>query len=448
MSQARRSRQDACKIIQAALEAADPARAVSRALRLAGDELWVGPRRFDLRAFRRIVCVGAGKAGQPMAQALEAVLGPRLAEGVVVVKDGHGGPTALTRILEASHPVPDQRGVTAAQAVAELLARNAAADTLVFCLLSGGGSALLPAPAPGLSLADKQEITRLLLASGADIGQINAIRKHLSALKGGNLARLAGAATVVSLIISDVVGDRLDVIASGPTVADESTWAHCRQALLARGVWEQAPAAVRQRIEDGLAGRIADTPKADDPALRRAFNLIVASNRQAIEAAAHTAASLGYTALILSTTIEGETKDIARMHAAIAREALEHGRPVAAPFCLLSGGETTVSLGRATGLGGRNQEFALAAAPDLAGLEGVLAFSLGTDGTDGPTDAAGAWADGQTMARAEALGLDQAKFLANHDAYHFFQELDDLIITGPTRTNVMDVRAVLGLARS
>ncbi len=436
-------RKTAQQIIEAALEAVDPARAVKQALSLEGDRLSVAGQQVDLSAYKRIVAVGAGKAGAPMARALEEVLGDRLSEGRVVVKDGHTGATDKIAIEEASHPVPDQRGVDAGQRIAQLVIDNAAEDTLFFCLLSGGGSALLVAPVEGVSLADKQETTRLMLACGADIGEINAIRKHLSQLKGGNLARLAAPGKVISLIISDVVADRLDVIASGPTVPDHSSWQDCREILSRHGIWDKVPAPVRERIEAGLTGKIPDTLKPGDPELAGVINLIASNNRQAVDRAKAKASELGLTPLVLSTTIEGETKDIARMHAALASEALASGQPLAPPCCLISGGETTVNLGEEHGLGGRNQEFALAAALDLAGVEGVLAVSVGTDGTDGPTDAAGAWADGQTVERALTLGLKAGDFLARHDAYNFFEPLKDLIITGPTRTNVMDLRLIL-----
>ena len=436
-------RQDARQIIDTALTAVDPHGAVRQALHLEGDTLTVGDQALDLNAFARIIVVGAGKAGAPMARAAEEVLGERIGDGRVVVKDGHGGDSRIIQIDEASHPVPDARGVEAGRSIAALVAEHAAPDTLFLCLLSGGGSALLVAPAEGISLADKQETTRLLLACGADIGEINAIRKHLSELKGGNLARRAAPGTVISLIISDVVGDRLDVIASGPTVADLSTWEECRDILRRYGIWEQVPAPVRLRIQQGLDHELPDTPKPGDPALAKVTNLIVSSNRGAVEQAAAKAQELGYAPLVLGTTIEGETAPVARMHAAMARECLASGQPIAPPCCLLSGGETTVTLGNNPGQGGRNMEFALAAALDLDGLEGVLAVSLGTDGTDGPTDAAGAWADGQSVTRGAAQGLKARDFLTRHDAYNYFKPLDDLIITGPTRTNVMDLRLML-----
>ncbi len=436
-------RRDARLILDDALQAVEPARALKNALSLEGNLLRAGEVVLELDRYHKVIAVGAGKAGAPMAAALEDVLGERLEAGRVVVKDGHGGPTRLITIDEASHPVPDERGVEAGKRIARMVRENAGPRTLVICLLSGGGSALLVAPAGGLTLAHKQETTRLLLACGAEIGEINAIRKHLSSLKGGNLARLAHPSPVLSLIISDVVGDRLDVIASGPTVGDASTWADCQDILRHYRIEPEVPEPVRRRIAAGLAGEIPDTPKPGDPELAGVHNLIIASNRQALERAAAKARNLGYAPLILSSTIEGETRDIARMHAALAREVVETGHPLPRPCCLVSGGETTVTLGPEPGKGGRNQEFALAAALDLEGLEGVLALSAGTDGTDGPTDAAGALADGHTVARARGQGLDPRSFLERHDAYHFFQELGDLVITGPTRTNVMDIRLML-----
>jgi glycerate 2-kinase len=436
-------RKDAAQILDAALKAVDPALAIKRAMMLEGDLLTVGGQSLNLADYERIIAVGAGKAGAPMAQALEDILGERLQGGMVVVKDGHGGPTQKIRIFEASHPVPDERGVAAGSEIAEFLQKNAGPKTLVFCLLSGGGSALLVSPAPGLSLADKQETTRLLLASGADIAEINSIRKHLSQLKGGGLARLAGDSKVVSLIVSDVVGDRLDTIASGPTVPDQTTWQDCREILGRYGIWDQVPAPVRDRIQHGLDGKLPDTPKPGQPQLEGVVNLIVSGNRHALDFAAAKAKALGYAPLILSSTIEGETYDVARMHAAMAREVRQSGQPIAPPCCLISGGETTVTLGDNPGKGGRNMEFALACVLDLEGVDGVLALSAGTDGTDGPTDAAGAQADGMSAARAREAGLKPRDFLARHDAYNFFEALDDLLITGPTRTNVMDIRLML-----
>ena len=312
----------------------------------------------------------------------------------------------------------------------------------MICVISGGGSALLPAPAPPVTLAEKQAITRLLLDCGANIHEINAVRKHISSIKGGQLARLAYPATVIALLLSDVIGDDLDVIASGPTAPDPSTFDRVREILRHYRIEEQAPAGVQQRLEQGVAGAIQETPKTGDPAFARTQNAIVGSNLLAVNAASIKARELGFRTMTLSTFIEGETRDVARMHAAIARQARLFEQPLRGPACIISGGETTVTI-RGAGKGGRNQEFALAAAIDLAGLDDVVILSGGTDGSDGPTDAAGAVVDGQTVERAARLGLSAKDYLARNDSYHFFKPLGDLLITGPTNTNVMDVRLIL-----
>ncbi|KIX15594.1 glycerate kinase type-2 family protein [Dethiosulfatarculus sandiegensis] len=436
-------RKDAKMILDSALEAVNPYNAVKKAIQLNGSILKVQDREIDLDNFDRIVAVGAGKAGAPMASALEDILGDRLKRGLVVVKDGHLSPTRLIKVTEASHPVPDARGVEAGNRIAELLTEYAGPNTLVFSLISGGGSALLVSPAEGITLSDKQKTTSLLLACGADIVEINTIRKHLSKLKGGGLASLATPSRVVSLIISDVVGDRLDSIASGPTVADHSTWQDCREILTKYDIYGQVPEVVRKRIEKGLAGELPETPKPGDTILKKVGTFIIANNRGALSHAKAKAGELGYKTLVLSSTIEGETKEIARMHTAIAREIVEADQPLSPPCAVITGGETTVNLGDSTGKGGRNQEFALAAALEIAGLNNLLVLSAGTDGTDGPTDAAGAWADGETVERALAKGMKPAEYLAEHDAYNFFAPLKDLVITGPTKTNVMDIRLML-----
>jgi glycerate 2-kinase len=423
-------RRHALSIFRAAVAAADPRRTVRETLRPAG-----------LSRFRRIFAVGAGKASAAMAQAAEQALGRRITGGWINTKDGHGAPLARITVHEASHPVPDARGVEGARRIAEIAAQAGEGD-LLLCLISGGGSALLPLPMPPVTLEDKQETTRLLLACGATIHEINAVRKHLSAIKGGRLARLAWPAHVLSLLLSDVIGDPLDVIASGPTAPDTSTFASAWAVVEKYGLAGKIPAAARELLQQGLAGKVEETPKPDDPCFRRVTNRIVGSNRLAVDAAVRKARELGYRPLVLSTTIEGETRDIAAMHAAIAREIVAAGRPARPPVCVISGGETTVTL-RGGGLGGRNQEFALAAAIALEGVPGVLVFSAGTDGTDGPTPAAGAMADGATVSRAAALGLDARRMLAANDSYHFFEPLGDLVVTGPTGTNVMDVRLML-----
>ncbi|MEZ5355288.1 MAG: glycerate kinase [Bryobacteraceae bacterium] len=434
-------RRDALAIFRAALDAADPGVAVRRFLRLEGDRLHAGRRSYPLRRVRNIYVAGAGKASAAMAQAVEKILGRRITGGVICTKYGHGAPLKRIAIHEAGHPVPDEAGVEGARRIAAI-AEQADADDIVLFLISGGASALTPSPAPPITLADKQLTTRLLLDCGADIHEINAIRKHISAFKGGQLARLAAPATMITLMLSDVIGDSMASIGSGPTVPDPATYADTLSILEKYSLVDRVPATVKERLKQGAAGVIAETPKPGDPVFARTQNLIVGSNRLAVDAAAEKAKALGYRTIILSTMIEGETRDVARMHAAIAKEIRLNGRPLRTPACVISGGETTVTI-HGEGLGGRNQEFALAAAIDLAGWDGIVALSGGTDGTDGPTDAAGAIAGPHTVARAAQLGLDAAGSLARNDSYHFFEALGDLIKTGPTRTNVMDVRLML-----
>lgn len=428
---------DALRIFRAALKAADPFDAILRHVRVNNNVLLAGGKRYPLKAFESMYVVGAGKAGATMAQAAERLLGKRIRGGLINVKYGHTAKLRRIELNECGHPIPDHNGELGAQRIAAI-ARQAGGKDLLLCLISGGASALLPLSAPPITLEEKQETTRLLLQCGANIHELNCVRKHISALKGGQLAQLAYPATVLTLILSDVIGDDLDVIGSGPTVPDRSTFAEARVVLEKYGITGKIPAAVRERLQ----GNAAETPKPGDKVFNNVLNLIVGSNRLAVDAAAHQAKALGYHTLVLSTCIEGETRDVARVHAAIAKEIRASGRPVKPPACVLSGGETTVTI-RGHGLGGRNQEFALAAAIDIAGLKDTVILSAGTDGTDGPTDAAGAIADGRTIGRASAQGLDAARYLANNDAYHFFESLKDLIKTGPTGTNVADVRIAL-----
>lgn len=414
-------RKSAGRIFRAALKAADPAEAVRR-------HFTEAPGKYD-----RIFVVGAGKATASMARAIERILGKRITGGLINIKHGHAA--RLTRIEQnqCGHPIPDEAGVRGAQRIATI-ARDATARDLVICLISGGASALLPLPAPQIALAEKQATTNLLLGCGATIHEINAVRKHISAIKGGQLAAMASPAHVISLILSDVIGDNLDVIGSGPTSPDASTFETARLVFDKYGVWNKVPRAVRVRLESGLRGQIPETPKSLD----NVDNRIIGSNRLALDAAAQEAKALGFNTLILSSTIKGETREVAGMHAAIAREIRQYGNPLKAPACIISGGETTVTL-LGKGKGGRNQEFALAAAVGIAGLEDVLIFSAGTDGTDGPTDAAGAQADGRTLSR----GPEALRRLANNDSYDFFAQLHDLVMTGPTGTNVMDIHLIL-----
>jgi glycerate 2-kinase len=437
-----RLRRHALKIFDAALRAADPVEAVLRHVRVDKSALNAGRRRYRLDAYRSIYVIGAGKASAAMAVAVERLLGKRITGGLINTKYGHVARLRRVQLNECGHPVPDEAGVRGAAGIAEIAAAAGESDLLI-CLISGGASALAPAPAPPITLAEKQETTKLLLRSGANIHEMNAVRKHISSLKGGQLARLASPATVLSLMLSDVIGDDLDVIGSGPTAPDSSTFAIAASLLDKYGIRSTEPTAVRDRIERGVKGEVAETPKPGDPIFDRVQNLVVGSNALAVDAAAVEAKKLGYRPLVLSTFIEGETRDIGRAHAAIAKEIVASGRPVKAPACVISGGETTVTI-RGDGLGGRSQEFCLAAAIDLAGLPvDVALLSGGTDGTDGPTDAAGAVAFSDTISRARSLGLDATAYLARNDSYRFFERIGDLIKTGPTNTNVMDIRLIL-----
>jgi len=430
------------RVLEAALIAADPVEAIRRAVQRDGDLLRVDGRVYDLREFRRVLVIGGGKAGGAMAQAVEDLLGDRITAGRVIVKTDHLAPTQLIRLTEAGHPVPDQAGVDGTRAMVELL-RDTVSDDLVICLISGGGSALMTLPVEGVSLDDIRAVTGALLASGAPIQAINAVRKHLSQVNGGQLARLAAPAAVIALILSDVVGSPLDVIASGPTVADPTTFADA-QAIVARyGIADDLPAAVREHLAAGAAGRVPDTVKAGDPALARVQNVIVADNARAVEAAQAEAEALGFHTLLLSTYVEGEAREVARVVAALAKEIAVADRPVPRPACLLMGGETTVTLRPGHGRGGRNQELALAAALAIDGWAGVEIASLATDGTDGPTDSAGGLVNGSTVARGWALGRSALAALDGQDAYSYLEAVGDLMVTGPTRTNVNDLIAVM-----
>jgi glycerate 2-kinase len=425
------------RVMQAALAAVEPGEAVRRALRRDGEQVTVAGRTYDLANYDRVIVVGAGKASAPMAAAVEDVFGERCVDGLVVVKHGHTHPTRTVRLREASHPIPDETCVSATAELVGLLATTGPRD-LVVVVLSGGGSALMLLPVDGISLSDMQQTTDLLLRAGATINELNTIRKHLEQAKGGGLARLAAPSDVLALVLSDVVGNPLDVIASGPTVPDTSTYADTCEIVERFGIWDRLPATVAQRLRDGRDGEIADTPKPGDPLFDRVQTVVVASNDLAAAAGVEQAEQEGMSALLLTTYVEGEAREVAKVIAALAREEAATARPLPLPACLIMGGETTVTV-RGSGLGGRNQELALAASLKIAGLENVIIAALATDGNDGPNDATGALADGSTLARAQAAGLDPNAYLTNNDAYHFFEALGDLLITGPTNTNVNDL---------
>lgn len=434
-------RKDALDIFSAGLKAVEARAAVHRHCSVEDNRLIVDKKAYELSRFTRVFVIGAGKASAAMAKALEELLGGRITKGLVCVKYEHVTPLVTVELVEAGHPVPDEPGQGAARAILEI-ASSAKKEDLVITVLSGGGSALLPLPVEGVSLADKQETTRILLACGATIHEINAVRKHISRVKGGGLARAVSPATHVALILSDVVGDDLDVIASGPTVPDVSTFAECFEIFNKYNITDSLPPAVLSHIQRGVEGKVGENPKPGDPLFDGVQSAVVGSNIECVLAAEAKARELGYHTLVLSSMLEGETADVAQVHAGIAKEIVKTGHPLSPPACVLSGGETTVTI-KGEGLGGRNQEFVLAAAVGLSGWDNVVILSAGTDGTDGPTDAAGAVVDGQTVERGRQQGLDAKVFLSNNDAYHFFAELGDLIKTGPTNTNVMDLRVLI-----
>jgi len=439
----KRLRQQAGAIFSAGIAAVDPTAAVCRSLRREGTKLYFANRTYALNDYRHFYVIGAGKAAAAMALGVEQVMGPYLTAGLVVTKDGYGLPLQRIKVLEAGHPLPDARGEAAAGEILQI-AEQAKADDLVLCLISGGGSALLPMPGAGLTLDDERRVTDLLLASGATIEEMNVVRKHLSSIKGGQLARAVFPANLLTLVLSDVVGDPLDIIASGPTVPDPSTFREAKRILMMTGVWAKAPQVVRAHIDMGCAGTIAENPKPGDGVFVHLQTEIIGSNATALEAAERHAHRLGYHTLVLSSRVQGEARDIGRFYAAMAHEIVHRERPVETPACLLGGGETTVTLRSNMGKGGRNQEMALSVAIDIDGLPGCLFLAAGTDGTDGPTHAAGAFADGKTIARARTGGLQHpTAFLRDNDSHSFFRTVDDLFVTGPTRTNVMDMHILL-----
>ncbi len=427
-------RSDARAIFDAALRAADPRRAVERVLARRGSRLLLNELPIFDFTRGKLTVLGAGKAGAPMAQAVEKIVQPDDYLGAVNVKYGHLAPTEYILLYEAGHPLPDENTLRFTHSLVSLLEEQTQ-DDLVLCLFSGGGSALMEWLVDGVTLDDLRVLTDELLRCGATIYEINALRKHISQVKGGQLARLAQPARVVSLILSDVLGSPLDVIASGPTAPDASTFADCLALLEKYHLRATLPPAILTHYERGARGEIPETPKAADPLFARVTNVVIADNQIACDAAARAASARGYAVQMLSTQMQGEARIL----------GIELGKQIkqaAAGICLLGGGEPTVVL-RGSGKGGRAQELTLAAAREIDGAAKIVVLSAGTDGTDGPTDAAGALADNATLARARALGLDADAFLENNDAYHFFRALDDLVITGPTNTNVNDLMLAL-----
>ncbi len=429
-----------------ALSAVNPSIILKDRLRIKGDRLLIrtkgdSEKVFDLSGVHKIFLVGTGKASNAMAGAVEEILGDRITRGVITTKYGHLLPLKKTEIIEAGHPLPDRKGYEGAKKIQHLLKESGPEDLVIF-LLSGGGSALLPFPADRIDLKEKQEVTQLLLDCGADIKEINTIRKHLSKVKGGGLAKWAYPSAVIGFILSDVVGDHLDVIGSGPTVPDPTTFEEAWEILRKYDLINEIAPTILKHLQSGKDGKIEETPKPGAVVFEKVTNTLIGSNILALLAARKEAESLGLNTLILSSSVEGETREAARFHTAMAKEVISSGNPIPRPACILSGGETTVTM-RGKGLGGRNQEFVLAGSLEISGIEKVVLLSGGTDGTDGPTDATGAVADHTTVHRAKSIGLDPQSYLDDNNAYPFFEKLGDLLITGPTHTNVMDVRIIL-----
>ena len=434
--------QDVLDAMRDALAAADPARFIKAHLKLDEQTLRADNFRFTLEVYRRIFVIGGGKAAGRMAEAIERILGKWITGGLVIVPDYQWLRRQIHGIQYrfASHPIPSRKGVEGVVAMLGVV-QNVTRDDMVIVLLSGGGSALMPLPVEGVSLKDEASVTSLMLKSGARIEEINGVRKHLSQIKGGRLAERLYPATVLSLIISDVVGDKIDAIASGPTAPDPTTYRDAKNVLEEYDLWQRIPRRPRKVIADGIAGSIPETPKKESKAFERVHNIIVGTNQEARLAAASSMKEAGYRTQILPTQINGEARRVGRTFGSIANDIKNNPVPIPSPMALVAGGETTVTV-HGKGRGGRNQELALAAAMKISGSDAVVIGSFATDGIEGDTDAAGALADGSTVKRGLRLGMDPRKYLENNDSYRYFSRLGDLIVTGPTETNVSDIMIV------
>ena len=425
-------------LIQSSLEAADPGNAMKRTIIRKTNELCINKVRYDLAKYQRIVCVGAGKSSAHMAQTLEEILGQYLESGMVIVKDGYGIPTQTIRVVEANHPIPDSRGSRATKQILQIVKGLTKKDLLIV-LLSGGASSLLCAPAPGLTLQDKRRTTNLLLRCGATIHELNTVRKHLSLVKGGLLAQ-STSAKILTFMMSDVLGDDQPTIGSGPTVPDPTTFTEAKEILENYQIWKNIPTRVRNHLEHGICGSVPETWKSKT----RSHSIVLANNQTAIDGMAKEAKRLGLRPCILETPLQGEAKDLGTILGAMAKDIREFGNPVRSPACLIVGGEPTVTV-TGKGKGGRAQECVLAAAQELTGLTNVVVAGFGTDGTDGPTEVAGALVDDKTVQRAKKKGLSIESSLEKHDSYTLFKNVGGHIITGPTKTNVNDIYIILAL---
>jgi hydroxypyruvate reductase len=410
--------------------------------------LIIQEKQYDLNHFRRIFVVGAGKAGSPMIKAIDQILGNNSTQGMVIVKEGYLDPnddykSTRIKLIEAGHPIPDQRNLKASSELISLVS-SLNQDDLVVCLISGGGSALLTSPAMGVTLDALQATTHQLLACGATISEINTIRKHLDDLKGGGLARYLSPATVITLILSDVIGDSLETIASGPTVGDPTTFLDAWAILNKYQIVDHIPEPIKSHLASGMEGKIRETLKPGDRIFNKVNNVIVGNNQQASSAAMNAAKDVGFNALLLTTTLQGEASEVGRKLSTMAVEQIFEHQLISRPACLIAGGETTVTL-MGTGLGGRNQELALGSVSSLAGSDQIILATLATDGGDGPTDAAGAVVTSNTYSLGKVIGLDLNDYLLRNDSYHYFDALGDLIKTGPTLTNVNDLVFIISL---
>lgn len=438
------ARNDILRALDGAILAADPQTILRENLSLRGSTLRIRSLSFDLSRYRRVVVIGGGKASGKMALELEKILGNYLTAGTINIPDYQELSTegSLITFNPATHPIPSVQGLRGVKRMMKVMGVTSS-DDFIICLISGGASALLPSPAEGITIGDEARVTELLLTSGADIQEINTVRKHLSSIKGGRLAEMAYPATVVSLIISDVVGDRVDFVGSGPTAPDPTTYSDAKRVLVARGIWTKVGRAVRGVIEGGIRGRAKDTPKPGSKVFSAVHNVVLGSNRASRVRAAEILRNRGYHTTILRREIEGEARTVGTRIARMAVEKIAHNPAYSKPWALVAGGETVVTV-KHGGKGGRNQELVLSAAIGIEGVKSIAIGSVGTDGIDGPTDAAGAIADGATVTRGRNSGFRAEDFLNSNNSYRFFQKLGDLVITGPTGTNVNDILVVLG----
>ena len=437
----KKARTLALSSLEHALRAVDPKKLIKTKIALENQNLHANGHIFNLNKIRNIYVVGGGKAAGSMAEAIEEILGKHITEGIVNIPNGDKHTTNIIKLHGASHPFPDEAGEEGTKRILAV-AEKAEKDDLFICLISGGGSSLMPLPRGGVSLKDKQVLTNTLLKSGATINEVNAVRKHISAFKGGWLAKKAYPATVLNLVLSDVVGDPLESIASGPTVPDSTTFADARKVLEKYGLLKNAPASIRRVLSDGEKGLIEETPKKGDRAFEKVYSVVLGNSRTAASAACQYLKSAGLNTLLLTSTMEGEAKHVGTMLASVANEIVAHDNPVAKPAAIVASGETTVTV-VGKGVGGRNQEVALSSALKLHDADGAVIASFSTDGVDGPTSAAGAIVDGKTLARAERLGMEAGKYLAENDSYSYFSRIGDAVVTGPTGTNVNDISLII-----